>query len=94
MFGQYHDGLVVDQALIAGVLQVGREFQMQAFQALIVGGKQLGLDAQQIATIGWHAFVDGQCNAQVRQVMRNGALLGPDQISGDGGNQGQGGGEG
>ncbi len=90
MFRQHHDGFVVDQPLVSGRLQVGRELQVQAFQALVVGREQLRLDAQQVAAIGGLALVDGQGDAQVRQVMRHGALLGPDQIGGDGGNQGQG----
>ncbi len=93
MFRQDHDGLVVDQALVPGLLQVGREFAVQAFQALVVGGEQLRLDAQQVATVGRCALIDGEVDAQVRQVMRHGAVRGPDQVGGDGGNQGHGDGE-
>jgi len=39
VFRQYHNGLFVDQALVPCVLQVGRKLQVQAFQALVVGGE-------------------------------------------------------
>jgi hypothetical protein len=70
----------IDQPLVSRRLQVGRELQVQAFQALVVAREQFRLNAQQVAAIGRLAFVDGQGDAQVGQVMRHGAFLGPDQI--------------
>ena len=77
MFGQDDDGFVIQQALVPGLLQVGGEFAVQAFGALIVGGKQFGLDAQQIAAVGGGALIDREIDAQVRQVMAHRAVRGP-----------------
>ena len=88
MFRQHHNGLGIDQPKVPGILQVGGQLQMQAFQALVIGREQFRLDTQQVAPVGWFALVDGEGDAQVGQVMRHGALLGPDQIRGEGGNQG------
>ena len=52
VLGQHHHGFFVEQALIAGLLQIGREFAVQACGALVIGGEQFGLDAEQIATVG------------------------------------------
>ncbi|MNL02018.1 hypothetical protein D3C87_1225080 [compost metagenome] len=77
MFGQHDDGFFVQQALFLRFLQVGREFAVQAFRALIVGGKQLGLYAQQVTPVGGLALVDGEIYPQIREVMAHRAIRGP-----------------
>ncbi len=90
MFRQHHDGFVIQQALILGLLQIRREFAVQAFGALVVGGKQLGLDAQQVAAVGGRALIDRQFDAQVRQVMPRRPVRRPHGVGGQGGNKGHG----
>ena len=63
------------------------EFAVQAFGALIVGGKQFGLDAKQIAAIGGCALIDREIDPQVRQVMTHRAVRGPHGVGRKGGNQ-------
>ncbi|MNF85795.1 hypothetical protein D3C84_682060 [compost metagenome] len=65
MFRQHHDGFVIQQTLIPGLLQVSGELAVQAFRALVIGRKQLGLDAQQVAPVGGLALVDGEIDPQV-----------------------------
>ncbi|MNL70132.1 hypothetical protein D3C87_1950880 [compost metagenome] len=60
---------------------------MQALGALVVGGKQLGLDAQQVAAIGGCALIDGDVDTQVRQVVTHRTVRGPHRVGREGGNQ-------
>ena len=87
MFGQHDDGFFIQQALVLGLLQIGRQLAVQALGALIVGGKQLGLDAQQIAAISGCALVDREIDTQVRQVMTHRTVRGPHGVGRKGGNQ-------
>ncbi|MNR26539.1 hypothetical protein D3C85_1437590 [compost metagenome] len=87
MFRQHDDGFFIQQALVPGLLQIGRELAVQALGALVVGGKQLGLDAQQVAAIGGCALIDGDVDTQVRQVVTHRTVRGPHRVGREGGNQ-------
>ena len=90
---QHHDGFVVKQALVTGLLQVGRQLAVQMFEALIIGGEQLRLDTQQVAALAGLAVIHCQLNAQIRKIMAYGALPGPNGVTGDHGDQQQGNGD-
>ncbi len=90
MLGQYHHGFFVEQALIAGLLQVRRKLAVQACGTLVIGGEQFGLNAEQIATVAGRALIDGELDAQVRQVMSRRPVCRPHGVGGQGGNEGHG----
>ena len=77
MFGQHDDGTFVEHALVTGVIEVGGQLQAQAREALIVGGEQFRLDAQQVAACAGLADIERDLAAQVGQVMAAGALHDP-----------------
>ena len=80
MFRQYDDGLAAEQALFACLLQVAGELQVQSLDALIIGGKQFGLDPQQITPLGRHARNRIDLDAQVGKVVPRGALCRPERV--------------
>ncbi|PAV71450.1 hypothetical protein WR25_25859 [Diploscapter pachys] len=59
--------------------------QLLACQILIVAWIQQWLDPEQVAVLAWHALVEGQVDAQVRQVMALRALQGPEAVATEGG---------
>ncbi|MNR15583.1 hypothetical protein D3C85_1321270 [compost metagenome] len=81
MLGQHHNGLGIEQATGAGLLEIGRQLAMQARQALVVAGKQLRFDAQQIAPVCRDPFVQGDLDAQVGEVMADGPVCRPGAIT-------------
>ncbi len=83
VLGEHHDGTRVDQPFVAGLGQVGTEFQTQAFGALVVLGEQFRLDAQQVAALGRLALVEHHLAAQVGQVVAHRATLRPAGITGE-----------
>ncbi|MCY1174496.1 hypothetical protein D9M73_147020 [compost metagenome] len=87
VFRQHDDGLAVQQTLVPGCLQIGRELAVQTLGALIIGRKQFGLNAQQIATIGRRALVDSQVDPQVRKVVTHRPVRGPHRVGREGGEQ-------
>ncbi|MCY1439790.1 hypothetical protein D9M71_560410 [compost metagenome] len=84
---QHDDGLAVQQTLVPGCLQIGRELAVQTLGALIIGGKQFGLNAQQIATVRRRALVDSQVDPQIRKVMTHRPVCGPHRVGREGGEQ-------
>ena len=77
VFGQDDNGFTADQALLTCVLQVSRQLQVQALQALVVTGEQLRLDTEQVALVRGDALVQCQFDTQVGQVMAGGTLFCP-----------------
>jgi len=86
MFRQYHHRSWVDQAIFTGLLQISGELAVQSLNVLVISRKQLGLDPQQIAAFSGLAFIDGQTNAQIGQVVTRRALSGPDCVADKAGN--------
>ena len=81
MFRQHHHCLVVDQACVAGAVELRRELEVNQCQALIIPWGQIGLDAQQVAAIIIHTLVNRELDAQVRKVVANIPLRGPPGIT-------------
>ncbi len=86
MFRQYHHRAWVDQPLVTGLLQISGELAVQSLGVLVISRKQLGLDPQQVAALTGLAFIDGQTNAQIGQVVTRRTLIGPDRVADEAGN--------
>ncbi|VTM09159.1 Uncharacterised protein [Pseudomonas aeruginosa] len=78
-----------EQALAAGVFQVGVELQLQSLGALIVRGEQLRLHRQQVAALAGLALDHADLAAQVGQVVAHRAVFGPAGVGGEEGDQDQ-----
>ncbi len=89
MLGEHHHRALVEQALAAGIFQVGVEFQLQPFGALVVRREQFRLDRQQIAALAGLALDHADLAAQVGQVVAYRAAFGPAGVGGEEGDEDQ-----
>lgn len=89
MLGEHHHRALVEQALAAGIFQVGVEFQLQPFGALVVRREQFRLDRQQIAALAGLPLDHADLAAQVGQVVAYRAAFGPAGVGGEEGDEDQ-----
>ncbi|MNN03609.1 hypothetical protein D3C81_1163050 [compost metagenome] len=89
MLRQHHHRARANQPLHTSLLQIGRELAVQALKVLVVTWVEQGFDAQQVAVFTRHAMVERQLDAQVGKVMAFRALLGPEAVAAQGGDEDQ-----